>query len=107
VRRRLLVRHLAKSDLVEQAKYIAGDSLDAALRFLDAAEAAFERLRQTPGIGRRRQFTRRELAGVRSWPVQWFEKHVIFYREAGGGVEILRVLHTSRDLPSILGPERR
>lgn len=107
MKKRLLVRPLAKSDLDEQAKYIADDSLDAALRFLDAAESAFERLRESPKIGRRREFTHRELAGVRSWPVPGFEKHIIFYREETGHVEILRVLHAARDLPAILGPELR
>ena len=104
---RLLVRPLAKSDLDEQAKYIASDNLEAALRFLDAAEAAFERLRSSPRIGRRREFTRRELSGVRSWPVPGFEKHIVFYRADAGSIEVLRVLHSARDLAAILGPERR
>ena len=40
--RRLLVRPLAKDDLNEQVRCTAQDNVDAALRFLDAAEAAFE-----------------------------------------------------------------
>jgi plasmid stabilization system protein ParE len=38
--RRLLVRPLAKDDLDEQARYIAQDNVDAALRLLDAAEGS-------------------------------------------------------------------
>jgi toxin ParE1/3/4 len=105
VRRRLLVRPLAKDDLDEQARYIAQDNVDAALRFLDAAEAAFERLRSFPDLGRRRDFVHRELAKVRSWPIQGFEKHVIFYRASSTEIDILRIIHSARDLASIFGPE--
>jgi toxin ParE1/3/4 len=96
---------LAKDDLDEQALYIARDSVDTALRFLDAAEGAFERLRFLPEIGRRRDFIHPELSGVRCWPIPGFEKHLIFYRVDDSGLEVLRVLHSARDLAEILGPE--
>jgi toxin ParE1/3/4 len=107
VSRRPFVQRLAEADLAEQAGFIAGDSIDAALRFLEAAEAAFARLASFPEIGRRRKFHHPDLAGVRSWPVPGFEKHLIFYRPAERGVEILRVLHSARDLDRILGAEER
>ncbi|HEY9419843.1 MAG TPA: type II toxin-antitoxin system RelE/ParE family toxin [Thermoanaerobaculia bacterium] len=46
--RRLVVRPAARNDLDEQARYIAQDNVDAALRFLEAAEEAFDRLRSLP-----------------------------------------------------------
>ncbi|HEV2853374.1 MAG TPA: type II toxin-antitoxin system RelE/ParE family toxin [Thermoanaerobaculia bacterium] len=52
MKRRLVVRPLAKGDLDEQARYIARDNVEAALRLLDAAEAAFDRLRSLPEIGK-------------------------------------------------------
>jgi toxin ParE1/3/4 len=105
VSRRLVVRPLAKSDLDEQSLYIAKDSVNIALRFLDAAEAAFDRLRSFPGVGTRRHFLHSELKDVRSWPIPGFEKHVIFYRASSDLVDVLRVMHTARDLDRILGPE--
>jgi toxin ParE1/3/4 len=107
VSRRVVVRPLAKDDLGEQALFIAKDSVNAALRFLDAAQAAFERLRSFPEIGRSREFLHAALRGVRSWPIPKFEKHVIFYRISGDLVEILRVVHSGRDLDRIFGPEDR
>jgi len=107
VSRRIVVRPLAKSDLDEQALYIAQDSVNAALRFLDAAQAAFDRLSSFPEIGTRREFLHLDLRDVRSWPIPKFEKHVIFYRISGSLVDILRVVHSARDLDSILGPENR
>lgn len=67
--RRVVVRPLAKEDIDEQSRHIAGDSVPAALRFVDAAEAAIERLGSMSEIGRRRSFLHPELADVRSWPV--------------------------------------
>jgi toxin ParE1/3/4 len=107
VSRRVVVRPLAKDDLDEQALYIAQDSIAAALRFLDAAESAFDRLSHMHEVGRRREFLHPELANVRSWPIPKFEKHVIFYRTTGEVVDILRVLHAARDLERISGPEDR
>jgi toxin ParE1/3/4 len=107
VSRRVVVRPLAKEDLDEQARYIARDSVAAALRFLDAAESAFDRLSSMNEVGRRRAFLHPELAQVRSWPIPGFEKHVIFYRVAEGGVDVLRVLQASRDLERIFGSEER
>jgi toxin ParE1/3/4 len=77
------------------------------LRFIEAAEKAFLRLLDLPDIGRRRQFRHPDLAGVRSWPVPGFEKHLIFYRLAPQGIQVLRVLHSARDLDAILGPEAK
>jgi toxin ParE1/3/4 len=101
--RRLVVRPLAREDLDEQARYIASDSIDAAIRFLDAAEAAFDRLRSTPEIGKLWKFQRSDLSGVRSWPVPGFEKHLIFYRVDSRMVDVLRVVHSARDLASLFG----
>jgi hypothetical protein len=42
------------------------------------------------------------LAGVRTWPVDGFEKFIIFYRTIEGGVEILHVIRGSRDFGRVL-----
>ena len=36
------------------------------------------------------------------WQVRGFEKHLIFYRPIKDGIEIIRVLHASRDLVAVL-----
>jgi toxin ParE1/3/4 len=50
---------------------------EAALRFVDAVDAAFRRLADTPEVGRLREFRSPRLAGLRSWPVLGFPKHRI------------------------------
>jgi plasmid stabilization system protein ParE len=59
------MRPRAKRDLLELADFIAQDSLNAAARFLDAAEAAFHMLASMPEMGTRCQFQTPEAAGIR------------------------------------------
>lgn len=102
MRPRVIKRPPAKRDLLEQASYLAQDKLNAAARFLSAAEEAFRLLARMPAMGSRRNFANPRLAGLRLWRVPGFEMHLIFYRPIPGGIEVLRVLHGSRDVQSIL-----
>jgi toxin ParE1/3/4 len=72
------------------------------LRFYDAAEASIQRLVENPNLGSVCEFESPELAGVRVWPVRGFRKHLIFFRPTEAGVEILRVLHGSRDFERLV-----
>jgi toxin ParE1/3/4 len=36
------------------------------------------------------------------YPVRGFERHLVFYRERDDGIEIVRVLHGARDIPSVM-----
>ena len=85
------------------AAYIAEDSgLSTGIRFLGAAESAFAALNSMPRIGNSREFRNPALSGLRMWPIPGFVKILIFYRQVGDGIEIVRVLHGARDIPSIL-----
>ena len=74
---------------------------DPAERFVIALEETLQLLVVNPELGPARRFARSELAGVRSFPVKGFGKHLIFYRPTEQGIEILRVLHGARDLGAI------
>lgn len=102
---RILKRRSAKVDLIEQADFIAQDNLEAALRFLDAAEDTFNRLAEFPRIGKSRKVKSRILSDVRQFPIIGFEKYLIFYRPIKDGIEVLRILHSARDLKRILNEE--
>lgn len=101
----------ARRDLLELARYIARDDMDAALRLLDAAEADMTQLSQMPELGPMRKFSHPLLVDVRSWIIRGFPNHLIFYRPisedgqtSGGGIEVLRVLHGSRDIVALFEP---
>lgn len=91
----------ARRDLVDLADYIAKDSFDAALRFLDAAEATFEFLARNRGAGQRCGFVGAQLAGIRVWLVDGFRNHLVFYRSTDSGIQVVRVLHGARDIDSL------
>lgn len=74
---------------------IAEDNPPAADRWLDAVDSRCKLLAQMPGLGRLRPDLAPEL---RSFVVG---NHVIFYRETHDGIEVIRVLHGARDLPSL------
>jgi toxin ParE1/3/4 len=97
----------AKLDLEECAIYLAGHaSVEVALRFLECAETTFGILAEHSGFGRQLQFKRPELEGLRSFRVQGFENHLVFYLPRDFGIEVVRVLHGARDLEAIFeGPE--
>lgn len=92
----------ADDDLLGIFVYIGKDNLRAANRFMDAAEAAVQRLAQLPGLGRVWSASSPKLKGIRCWPVPRFSKYVIFYRPLADGIELLRVLHSKRNIVELL-----
>jgi len=98
-------RRLAVRDILEQADHIARDSIEAADGFIQAAEKAFHLLAENPRAGARRTFSNPAFADIRMWPIRGFEKHLVFYREIPNGVEVIRVLHAARDLPSLFSEQ--
>jgi len=95
----IIKRPLARSDLAEIWDYIADDNERRADSFIDLFDQKFQELSRHPNLGRSRD----ELEeGIRSFPVG---KNVIFYRIMPEGLEIIRVLHGSRDLNAIFHPD--
>ncbi len=98
----ILRRAEAIQDLEDISDYLASRSPATAIRFLDAAEQTFGDLEAMPGLGAVCPLQNPQMQGVRQWQVKGFPRYVIIYRPLNGGVEILRVLHGSRDISSIL-----
>jgi antitoxin ParD1/3/4/toxin ParE1/3/4 len=87
----------AQANVDEICAFIAQDSVDAALRVLDALEDAFHQLASTPGIGHRREdLTTRP---VRFWKVY---SYLIMYDPATAPLGIIAVLHGARDVEQLL-----
>jgi toxin ParE1/3/4 len=96
------VRPLADREIDDHAGYIAKDNIEAALRFLDAVQAAFDRIGERPSIGSPRYAHLPIMENLRVWAVPNFENYLIFYVERGDHVDVLRVLHAARDIPAAL-----
>jgi toxin ParE1/3/4 len=92
-----IVKARARQDIKKYWHHIAEDNLDAANRFLLAAEETFRAIARNPDIGSQRSF--RKLVGVRSRQINRFEKYLVFYKKRRDQVVIGRVIHGMRDLP--------
>jgi toxin ParE1/3/4 len=99
---RLIQRADARRDLREIALFLGRDSPRAADRFLAAVERTSQQLLATPELGSRWEGGEPTLPGLRMKQVRGFTKYWIFYRPTSGGIEIVRVLHSARDLDSLL-----
>lgn len=88
----------AERELAEIADHLAQQSPQAALDFLEAAEAACCRIADFPEIGGIYETLNRRLQGLRVWPIPKFEQYLIFYRLRSEIVDVVHVLHGARDL---------
>jgi toxin ParE1/3/4 len=91
----------AKADLVEITAFIAEDNPEAAQAFLDAAEATFDFIASMPLMGRAYRVQSPAAMGMRVWRVEGFEHYLILYRSVESRIDIVRVLHGSRDIEGL------
>jgi toxin ParE1/3/4 len=92
------VHDRARQDVEEIAAHIAVDQLLAAIRFCDAAEAAFNLLAQFPGAGPVWEPAIPESPGLRFWPIKGYRNYLVLYRMREATVEVIRVDHGARDI---------
>jgi len=89
---RVTRRPQAEADILEIWDYIAEDSLVDADRWVDGLDAKLALWATQPMMGRNRG----ELApGVRSFA---FGRYVVFFQPLLDGIDVVRVLHGSRDI---------
>lgn len=92
---------VAVDDLEEIVEYIAQDNgvaAEAVRRdILDTAES----LADQPGLGIRPRFSAPRFAGVRYLPCEQYPNYLLFYRELGEEIEVLRIIHGARNLPAL------
>lgn len=96
-------RRRATQDIDEHAAYIAARNPEAAYRFLKKVEETFDLLAHQPRMGSRR--LDHIIAGLRAFPVRTLRSYIVLYFVSGGRLQIIRVVHASRDLEALLkGP---
>jgi toxin ParE1/3/4 len=93
---------IADRDIEREAINIADyGGVEASLRFYEACDRAFLLLSTQPRMGIAQDFGNPILAGMRMWRLKGFEEYLIFYRPIQGGIEVMRVVNGSRDLPIV------
>ena len=102
----ILKRPQAKSDIREAFVFIAEINEDSGLDFLCAVKETLELIAVNPFLGVERKFDDPRFVGVRMWRVKTYSKHLIFYTVGSNAVEILRLVHSSRDYRRVLKDEK-
>lgn len=98
----VIPRALAREDVDRAIAYYLEQEADkAALGLIDALEHAYKQLSRHPQSGSNRYAHELDLPGLRFWPLKRFP-YVVFYMERPSHIEIWRVLHGMRDIPSWL-----
>lgn len=95
-------RPSALRDLAEIGAYLGQDSLDAEIRFYEAAEESFARILQMPNLGHVIHSLEAPNTDIRVQRVRGFPNWLVFYRVADYGVDVIRVLHGARDVGALL-----
>jgi toxin ParE1/3/4 len=86
----------AKDDLTSIAIYIATDNPQRAYSFVDEIEQRCQLIAKFPKAARRVN----SIAGVVR--VVSFKRYLVFYQDSHDAIDVLRVLHSARDIDSIL-----
>lgn len=99
----IIIQPSAEHDLFEQWSYIDRDNPEAADHFTEQAMETFRFIAKMPLIGTLYESPHPQLHSLRKFPMQGFEQHLIFYLSREDSIEIIRVLHTKRDIDAALG----
>ena len=96
------LRPRARRDVEEAVSwYLSELAFDAADGFVAATEEAFLHLSTHPGTGSPRFAHLLDLPGLRTWPLTGYP-FLIFYFERPEWLDVLRVLHSRRDVSALL-----
>lgn len=92
-------RPLAGADISDIWDFIAEDSVAQADAWVDRLDGKLSLLATQPLMGRPRHELSLEL---RSHP---FGRYVIFYEPLPDGIDVVRVLHSARDIDAVFDPD--
>jgi toxin ParE1/3/4 len=96
---RIVRRPLAGADIADIWDFIAEDSIIQADAWVERLYGKLQLLATQPLMGRARE----ELSpGLRSQP---FERYVIFYEPLTDGIDVVRIIHSARDIAAVFDSE--
>lgn len=98
----VIPRERAEQDVDEAIDYYLSENApEAALGFIDALEQAYGHIGRHPDTGSSRHAGELNLPGLRCWRLKKYP-HLVFYVERSDHIDVWRVLHGMRDIPSWL-----
>jgi toxin ParE1/3/4 len=95
-------RPRARLDLLEQFVYFGDQSnVELAEQYFAAVDETCRQLVKHPKMGTLYDSGIARLEGMRRFPVEDFEKYLIFYLPHKQGIDVIRVLHGAQDIDSL------
>ncbi|HMS09500.1 MAG TPA: type II toxin-antitoxin system RelE/ParE family toxin [Pyrinomonadaceae bacterium] len=103
MKRKPVVRRRKADDDIEStvAYYQAEAGSATATDLLNQLESALQSVAKQPGAGSQRFGHELDIPDLRQWPLGRFP-YLIFYVEKSNRIEIVRVLHTSRNVTALI-----
>lgn len=102
VARPVRLRALAAADIEAASDYYVDQvSEQTALEFIDTVERGIRRISRSPNVGSLHFAYELALPDLRAWPLQRFP-YVVFYVATSDEIDVWRVLHSRRGLPTAL-----
>lgn len=100
----VLAAAIAQTDVMDIAAYLGRNNREVIPQFYEALSQTLIELSEMPHLGSPQFSSHPQLHGIRQWPIRDFKPYVILYRPfaSANGLEVLRVLHGSRDIQTHL-----
>jgi toxin ParE1/3/4 len=99
-------RPRARLDLLEQFVYLSEQAnVELGERYFAAVDETCRQLVKNPKMGALYDSGIARLVGMRRFPVNGFEKYLVFYLPYEHGIDVIRVLHGARDIDSLFAEE--
>lgn len=97
-----ILRSGARQDIARVLDwYESNAGPEVALSFLEAVEKAAAHIVAFPESGSPIWQTTAAMKDLRAWPIKGFP-HLVFYLDNARGPDVIRVLHSARDIPAHL-----
>jgi toxin ParE1/3/4 len=97
----LTISDEAQDDIAYNAEYLRARSETGSANFLEQVRRTFDGIQRLPRMGRVYPIRYRRLR-LRAVPVLRMRSFVVFYRIERRAIHIVRVLHSARDLESLI-----
>lgn len=99
-RHEVVLRERARDDVEAAVDWYREEAgADVALAFVDELEAALAHVARHPRSGSVRYSVELQIPALRCWQLRRFP-YLLFYVELGDGIDVWRVLHGHRDIPT-------
>ena len=96
----IIPREQVRRDVDDALSYYVTEASEAAaLGFIDALEEAYGHISRHPATGSTRYAHELNLPDLRVWPLKRYPQ-VVFYVELPDHIDVWRVLHGQRDIPT-------